>query len=166
MNADKQHASGGISYIVTGSFDDGANSEWGVGELKMITTSNPYLRIYLGADTTKQYGCSCWVSDIKFKTNVAQSTENALEKINRIGMYQFDWKCDGKHQSLGVISQDLEKIIPDGVLDTGYSKQPRETVLIPYMIKAQQEEDSKVEELKSKIISLENRIAMLETKTA
>jgi len=36
-----------------------------------------------------------------------------LELINKIPLYEFDWKNSGKHQKIGFIADELEKIDPN-----------------------------------------------------
>ncbi|NSA93097.1 hypothetical protein BJV85_002020 [Clostridium acetobutylicum] len=119
------------------------------------------------ANVDHLYGINVWNSDISFKYAIADSTENALDIINRFKHRQFHWKEDGRHQELGYVSQELYAINPALVLSVPQKNgtvimQPRDDMIIPYLSKSIQEEDAKVEQLKSKIISLENRILMLE----
>lgn len=52
-------------------------------------------------------------SDIRLKENIKQNTTGGLELINKIPLYEFDWKDSGKHQKIGFIADELEKIDPD-----------------------------------------------------
>lgn len=63
-------------------------------------------------------------SDIRLKENIKDTDEdNALELVNAINFRQFDWKETGKHQKLGFIADELEKIDDHLVIEGtgGYS---------------------------------------------
>ncbi|AAK79843.1 phage minor structural protein [Clostridium acetobutylicum] len=136
-----------------------------INYIRMHNGSNgAYMEV---ANVDHLYGINVWNSDISFKYAIADSTENALDIINRFKHRQFHWKEDGRHQELGYVSQELYAINPALVLSVPQKNgtvimQPRDDMIIPYLSKSIQEEDAKVEQLKSKIISLENRILMLE----
>lgn len=54
-------------------------------------------------------------SDITLKTNL-KKIDNALDKVDSITGYSWDWK-DGSGSSIGVIAQDVEKVLPEAVHD-------------------------------------------------
>ncbi|NYC94154.1 tail fiber domain-containing protein [Clostridium acetobutylicum] len=58
----------------------------------------------------------CGTLILVFKYAIADSTENALDIINRFKHRQFHWKEDGRHQELGYVSQELYAINPALVL--------------------------------------------------
>ena len=80
-------------------------------------------------------------SDVRLKTNINDSSVNALSLINKIDTKEFDWISSGEHTNLGIIAQQLQEIIPelvqtnpvDGRLSIKSDK------FIPYLIKAVQE---------------------------
>lgn len=51
-----------------------------------------------------------WTSDARLKENIETSNKNSLDLINSIQHYAFDWKKDKKHEDIGYIAQELEKI--------------------------------------------------------
>ena len=109
------------------------------------------------------WGITIWASDISLKANIQDSTESALDTINSIKHRMFNWKDSGKLQRLGYVAQELEQVDDSLVLkvqqEDGYIlMQPDETKLIPYITKAIQEEDEKVEDLKARISTLEGII--------
>lgn len=55
-------------------------------------------------------------SDINLKENV-RVVENALDIVNQLEGVRFDWKSTG-HSSIGVIAQELEKVLPELVTVT------------------------------------------------
>ncbi|WP_297430590.1 tail fiber domain-containing protein, partial [Clostridium sp.] len=117
-------------------------------------------------DANGDYGFNIWASDISLKTNIQDSPVSALSTINSIQHRMFNWKDSGQLQMLGYVAQELQKIEDSWVIkvpqEDGYIRmQPNETTIIPYLSKALQEEDAKVEDLKARIIVLENEIAQL-----
>ena len=95
-------------------------------------------------------------SDKRFKENITP-IENALNKINQIGGYEFDWKVENKNEhgyeghDLGVIAQEIEAIAPELVQtrENGY-KAVKYDKLVSVLIQA-------IKELSAKIDRLENK---------
>lgn len=56
-------------------------------------------------------------SDAALKENVVPVSAEAKEKAARIKFVEFDWKSGGGH-SYGVIAQDVEKVMPEIVLES------------------------------------------------
>jgi len=99
-------------------------------------------------------------SDIRFKNNVLPIT-NALDKINKIGGYTFEWnekshKETGK-KDIGVIAQEVEDILPEIVdtRDNGY-KAVDYSKLTALLIQSVKEQQVIIDNLKSRIETLEN----------
>ena len=99
-------------------------------------------------------------SDIRFKNNVTPIT-NALDKINKIGGYTFEWnekshKKTGK-KDIGVIAQEVEEILPEIVdtRDNGY-KAVDYSKLTALLIQSVKEQQVIIDSLKSRIETLEN----------
>lgn len=79
-------------------------------------------------------------SDVRMKKNLAPSQINALEIINALDMYEFNWIKDDSFVPLGLMAQQLQSVAPqlveedsDGIL------QIKMTDIIYYLIKAIQE---------------------------
>lgn len=90
-------------------------------------------------------------SDIRLKTNI-QDTEvkSALDLIDKIDLRSFDWKEDGRHQKIGFIADELEKL--DQRLVTGggdISKGIDSFYLLAYVVKAVQELHEEIKELRN-----------------
>lgn len=95
-------------------------------------------------------------SDRRLKENITDTAVKALDKINRLRMVAFDFIESKKHEEIGLIAQEAETIVPrivsrdpenpDGYLHIDY------TALVPYLIKAIQELNQKIEKME-KIIS-------------
>jgi hypothetical protein len=93
-------------------------------------------------------------SDEKLKTNI-KTIDNALDKVLSLRGVEYDRIDNGDHQ-IGVIAQEVEKIIPDVV----YPKQPApdyETKSVAYanlvglLIEAIKEQNVRMEELERKL---------------
>jgi hypothetical protein len=104
------------------------------------------------------------VSDLRFKENI-RDLETGLSEILALKPRRFDWK-EGKgmdiKNSIGFIAQEVEEVLPDLVKDdwinnasdnTSY-KSLGMTNMIPTLVKAIQEQQAQIEELKAKILSL------------
>ena len=99
-------------------------------------------------------GATSWTanSDIRLK-NINSHIENAVEKLSTLQTINFSYKDDKTNkQNLGLIAQEVEKIFPelidkngDGMLGGRY------TELVPVLIKAIQEQQKEINELKLKI---------------
>ena len=91
-------------------------------------------------------------SDRRLKKNIAPTTINALDAINKLDMVEFDFIKDKKHEEVGLIAQEVEQVIPQAI-----SRNPENeddflhidyTAFVPYLIKAIQELNQKIERLK------------------
>ena len=89
-------------------------------------------------------------SDRKLKENIEPTSVKALDKINALNLVAFDYIKDKTHEEIGLIAQEVLDIIPGAVekyegednhLTINYSK------LVPYLIKAIQELNQKLEEV-------------------
>jgi hypothetical protein len=88
-------------------------------------------------------------SDIKLKENVI-TIESALEKVLSLRGVEYDRKDSGEHQ-IGVIAQEVEKIIPevvygDEIKSVAYGN------LVGLLIEAIKEQQKEIEELKKKLV--------------
>ena len=92
-------------------------------------------------------------SDERLKDNITPLSD-ALNKINQIGGYEFDWNSNSSHSGhdVGVIAQEIEKVLPEVVVDrdTGY-KAVRYEKIVALLIQAIKEQQLQIDELKSKI---------------
>ena len=90
------------------------------------------------------------VSDRRYKTNISDSTVSGLDIINNLKTYSYRKEYDGKTTdiSCGIMAQDVQKYIPEAFFenpDGAYSYRTFE--LVPYLIKAIQELNHKIEKL-------------------
>lgn len=95
-------------------------------------------------------------SDERLKENIEESQEPALEIINNIQTYSFDWIETGKHENIDFIAQQLNTVTPELVeIDEEtdvYSI--NKAGLIPYLVKALQELTEQVKELREEVAEL------------
>mgnify|MGYP000215448521 CR=1 FL=1 len=93
-------------------------------------------------------------SDRKLKENIEPTPVKALDKINALNLVAFDYIKDKTHEEIGLIAQEVLNIIPGSVekyegednhLTINYSK------FVPYLIKAIQELNEKIEEMEKTV---------------
>ena len=116
----------------------------GVGAAATGTTGD----IVATGDITAYYS-----SDERLKDNITPLS-NAIDKINQIGGYEFDWNSHSSHNGhdIGVIAQEIEKVLPEVVTkrDNGY-KAVRYDKIVALLISAIKEQQLQIDELKSKL---------------
>jgi hypothetical protein len=93
-------------------------------------------------------------SDSRIK-NIINPINNAVEKLLTLNPIVFSWKTDETNkENLGLIAQEVEEVFPQ-IVDTQNdeikTKGVRYTELIPVLIKAIQEQQQQIDELKAKI---------------
>ena len=90
------------------------------------------------------------VSDRRYKHNIEDSKVSALEVINRLKTYSYRKEYDGKIEdiSCGIMAQDVQKYAPEAFLENPDGAYSYNTfVLVPYLIKAIQELNQKLEKV-------------------
>ena len=93
------------------------------------------------------------VSDRRYKTNIEDSKVSALEVINRLKTYSYRKEYDGKIEdiSCGIMAQDVQKYAPEAFLENPDGAYSYNTfVLVPYLIKAIQELNQKLEKVNAR----------------
>ena len=115
-------------------------------------------------------GTTTWSqsSDRRFKKDIAPIT-NALDKIMKIEGVGYNWRADEfknmsfdqKHQ-LGVIAQDIEKVLPEAVTidDKGYYSVSY-TTIIPVLVEAVKEQQNEILLLKQNQKEQQNELEAL-----
>jgi hypothetical protein len=95
-------------------------------------------------------------SDKRLKDNITLIS-NPIEKIQKIGGYEFDWiPTEDIHSyeghDIGVIAQEIEEVLPELVTtrDNGYKAVKYEKI-VALLIEAIKDQQKQIEELKSKI---------------
>ena len=94
------------------------------------------------------------VSDRRYKHNIEDSTISGLDVINNLKTYSYRKDYDGKIEDIacGIMAQDVQKYAPEAFFenpDGAYSYRTFE--LVPYLIKAIQELNQKIEKMEKTI---------------
>jgi Chaperone of endosialidase len=109
-------------------------------------------------NTNNSYGA---ISDAKLKENVTDATPK-LEKLNQVRVVNYNLKINPEQKLLGVIAQELEQIFP-GIVDElpdhdkegndlgTTTKSVRYSVFVPMLIKAMQEQQAIIEDMKTRL---------------
>lgn len=103
-------------------------------------------------------------SDVRLKENIKDTKVNGLDAVNKMRLREYDWKADHKHQKVGLIADELEKVDEDLVSGGGYlddgemnAKCIDSYSLQMYMLKAIQELSQENKQLKEQLKTLMNR---------
>lgn len=94
------------------------------------------------------------ISDRRYKSNIQDSSVSGLDVIEKLKTYSYHKEYDGKIEdiSCGIMAQDVQKYAPEAFYenpDGAYSYRTFE--LVPYLIKAIQELNQKIEKMEKTI---------------
>lgn len=143
--------------MVTGSIyfnnkaEGGRAGHWVYSEkYSKIEPENGYLYLYYSGSGYDWIPMNKEISDRRYKHNIEDSTVSGLDIINNLKTYSYRKEYDGKTTdiSCGIMAQDVQKYIPEAFWknpDGAYSYRTFE--LVPYLIKAIQELNQKLEEI-------------------
>ena len=130
--------SSGANYAVFRNSTNGI-----VGTISRVTTTNAVA-----------YNTS---SDQRLKSNIADALP-VLDKLMDVKVRQFDWTEGNLHQDAGFIAQELAPVL-SGIVTEGKTQddwwQLDYARLTPYLVKAIQEQQVIINELKTKVAALE-----------
>ena len=87
------------------------------------------------------------LSDIEYKTNI-ETIQNSLDIVNELRGVTFNWK-ENNRPSVGVIAQEVEKVIPELVTEHNNKKSVNYDGLIGILIEAIKELKQEIQDLKS-----------------
>ena len=92
-------------------------------------------------------------SDKTLKSNIATSTVDALASINKLNIYEYDFKKDSTeyHKSIGLIAQEVGQYLPDAHDKIDGIETYSPFFFVPYLVKAIQQLSTKVEQLERKL---------------
>nr|DAD67334.1 MAG TPA: Neck appendage protein [Siphoviridae sp. ctuHg3] len=115
-----------------------------------IEAHNNYLYLYPDSGKYDWIQMNKEISDRRYKHNIEASTVSGLDVINSLKTYSYRKEYDGKTTdiSCGIMAQDVQKYAPEAFFenpDGAYSYRTFE--LVPYLIKAIQELNQKLEEI-------------------
>jgi hypothetical protein len=126
---------------------------WGIG----IDVSNSNFNFYNNSNTSvaninNSTGAYTATSDQRLKLNILDS-ENALNKVLQIKVRKYDWKDTNIKEDYGFVAQELFDILPQyvhkGNENTNWGVAKAE--LVPILVKAIQEQQTQINELKSQL---------------
>lgn len=141
--------SGNIYYIT--DQDTGVGGYWiHSPSYKRIQEHAGYAYLYHFDDSYSWVTLNKEVSDRRYKSNIQDSQISGLDVIEKLKTYSYRKEYDGKIEeiSCGIMAQDVQKYVPEAFYenpDGAYSYRTFE--LVPYLIKAIQELNQKIEKL-------------------
>jgi hypothetical protein len=109
-------------------------------------------------------------SDKRFKKDI-KPIENALDKINKLTGVTYNWRADefkerkfNNTSQLGLIAQEVEKVIPEAVIiDENGFYGVNYNMVIPVLMEAIKEQQTILNDQKSRIEALESSINSIQT---
>ena len=112
--------------------------------------SNNYLYLYYSGSGYDWIPMNKEISDRRYKHNIEDSTVSGLDVIQKLKTYSYRKEYDGKIEDIacGIMAQDVQKYAPEAFFenpDGAYSYRTFE--LVPYLIKAIQELNQKLEKI-------------------
>jgi hypothetical protein len=130
-----------------------------------VATSTDTFKWYAGATNIAQLAgdgtlyltgdvVTSWSSDKNLKDNITPIS-NPIEKIQKIGGYEFDWNDKQnvyEGHDIGVVAQEIEEVLPEIVTtrDNGYKAVKYEKI-VALLIEAIKDQQNQINELKSRI---------------
>jgi hypothetical protein len=153
-------------------------NHYGINVISAGNPNNTTSRFFLGQGATSErikiysngniqnannsYG---QLSDINLKENVVDATPK-LDAINQVRIVNFNYigdvdeETNTPNKQIGVIAQELEEIFPGMVYECGDTEEPTKavkySVLVPILVKAMQEQQVIIDDLKLRIEKLES----------
>ena len=119
-----------------------------------IDPDNGYLYLYYNSSGYNWIPMNKEISDRRYKSNIQDSPVSGLDVIEKLKTYSYRKEYDGKIEdiSCGIMAQDVQKYVPEAFYenpDGAYSYRTFE--LVPYLIKAIQELNQKIEKMEKTI---------------
>jgi hypothetical protein len=118
------------------------------GNILMGTTSDNGERLYVSG-SIRATGTITANSDLTLKKNLLR-IENALEKVEQINGYTYEFKEDDSKRYAGVIAQEIQTVLPeivnkgnDGILGVEYGN------ISALLIEAIKEQQTQINDLKA-----------------
>ena len=121
-------------------------------QYKKISSENGYMYFYFSGGGSSWIPMNKEISDRRYKTNIQDSKVSALDVVDKLKTYSYRKEYDDKVEEIacGIMAQDIQKYVPEAFYknpDGAYSYRTFE--LVPYLIKAIQELNQKVERLET-----------------
>ena len=112
--------------------------------------SNNYLYLYYSGSGYDWIPMNKEISDRRYKRNIEASTVSGLDVINNLKTYRYRKEYDGQVEDIacGIMAQDVQKYAPEAFFENPDGAYSYNTfALVPYLIKAIQELNQKIEKL-------------------
>ena len=112
--------------------------------------SNNYLYLYYSGSGYDWIPMNKEISDRRYKSNIEASTVSGLDVVKNLKTYSYRKKYDGKIEDIacGIMAQDVQKYAPEAFFENPDGAYSYNTfVLVPYLIKAIQELNQKIEKM-------------------
>jgi hypothetical protein len=130
-------------------------------------TNNSY-HLYATAGTLGYYllgnGVSTFSSDERLKKNIESTRDGYIDDLCKLRVVKYNWNTheEGTPKEIGLIAQEVEKVFPGLVQDAlhpsedGIAYKTLKASVLPFMLlKAIQEQQAMIDELKAKVAALE-----------
>lgn len=131
----------------------------GIGELNPANI----LAVVQGSDSDPIADAWTTYSSRRWKTNI-EPIDGALNKVQRLSGVTYDWKANGKHD-IGLIAEEVGEVIPEVVSYEENGKDAKSvdySRLVAVLIEAVKEQQKEIEQQKTTIHVLQNRLTTLE----
>ena len=112
--------------------------------------SDNYLYLYYSGSGYDWIPMNKEISDRRYKSNIETSTVSGLDVVENLKTYSYRKEYDGKIEeiSCGIMAQDVQKYAPEAFFENPDGAYSYNTfALAPYLIKAIQELNQKIEKL-------------------
>lgn len=112
--------------------------------------SNNYLYLYYSGSGYDWIPMNKEISDRRYKHNIEDSTVSGLDVVENLKTYGYRKEYDGKIEDIacGIMAQDVQKYAPEAFFENPDGAYSYNTfALVPYLIKAIQELNQKIEKL-------------------
>ena len=119
-------------------------------DYEKIESSNGYLYLYRNSNNYSWIPLNKEISDRRYKSNIEDSTVSGLDVIEQLKTYSYRKEYDGKIEdiSCGIMAQDVQKYVPEAFFENPDGAYSYNTfALVPYLIKAIQELNQKIQKL-------------------
>jgi hypothetical protein len=118
--------------------------------------------VVLYDDGTPVYNTGTAISDRRHKIDITPTSLSGIGKVSELQVVDFKWKPDspmhdGGFVHTGFIAQDVDVTYNDAVKVIGGTYLLHKEELVPLVVKAIQELQQQIEELKGRITALENK---------
>ena len=116
--------------------------------------SNNYLYLYYSGSGYDWIPMNKEISDRRYKHNIEDSTVSGLDVVKNLKTYSYRKEYDGRIEdiSCGIMAQDVQKYAPEAFFENPDGAYSYNTfALVPYLIKAIQELNQKIEEMEKTV---------------